>query len=219
MINYSLLSNTILFRGIAPEEIASMLKCLGGKTKRFQKDSVIYPAGGFAKAMGVVLSGGVNIEQGDVWGNCAIIGNIGPYETFAETYACLQSEPMSVSVTAAVSTEVLFLEIRKMLDTCTSACPFHSRLIHNLLWAMAEKNLMLTRKMNHITSKSIRARLLSYLSGEAVRRGSYQFNIPFNRQQLADYLSVDRSALSNELSKCKRDGLLDFYKNSFKLKV
>ena len=108
MINYSLLSNTILFRGIAPEEIASMLKCLGGKTKHFQKDSVIYPAGGFAKAMGVVLSGGVNIEQGDIWGNCAIIGNIGPYETFAETYACLQSEPMSVSVTAAVSTEVLF---------------------------------------------------------------------------------------------------------------
>ena len=92
-------------------------------------------------------------------------------------------------------------------------------MIHNLLWAMAEKNLMLTRKMNHITPKSIRARLLSYLSGEAVRRGSYQFNIPFNRQQLADYLSVDRSALSNELSKCKRDGLLDFYKNSFKLKV
>ena len=219
MMNYSLLANTVLFRGIAADEIASMLRCLGGRTAHFKKEAVIYMAGSCADALGVVLSGSVHIEQTDVWGNCTILENVGPGESFAEAYACLHNESLMVNVTAAMPSDVLFLEVKKMLEPCSSACPFHTRLISNLLSAMAEKNLMLTRKMSHITPKSIRARLLSYLSAEAVRQGKYQFNIPFNRQQLADYLSVDRSALSNELSKCKRDGLLDYYKNSFRLKV
>ena len=195
-----------------------MLACLGAVQRAYQKGAVIYCAGDTVQSMGLILSGSVHIESGDVWGNRSILDQAGPGQVFAETYACLPDEPLMVSVTAAADTQVLFLQTSRVLQTCTSACAHHARLIRNLLAISAQKNLILSRRIFHTSPKTIRGRLLSYLSFQSLRQGSRSFTIPFNRQQLADYLSVDRSALSNELGNMQREGLIAFHKNSFELK-
>lgn len=214
-MDYHFLSKTILFRGNSESEIKVMLDCLGGKKKCFSKDDVIYHAGDFVESVGMVLSGSVCIESDDIWGNKSILDHITPGQIFAETYACVPGEPLIVSVVAAEPCEILFLNMKRTLKTCPNTCAHHSKLIKNLLAVSAQKNLNLSRRIFHTSSKSIRGRLLSYLSFQATQNGSYEFTIPFNRQQLADYLSVDRSALSNELSKMQKDGLLAVNRNHF----
>lgn len=162
-----------------------------------------------------MLSGSVSIENDDVWGNKSILDKVGPGQVFAETYACVPGEPLMVSVVAAEDTEILFLDVSRALDGCSNACGSQSRLLRNLLSISARKNLHLSRRIFHTSSKSIRGRLLSYLSFQAAQHGSNDFEISFNRQQLADYLSVDRSAMSNELSKMQRDGLLTVNRSHF----
>ena len=165
--------------------------------------------------IGVVLSGRVIIEMGDVWGNNSVLSSIGPGGVFAEAYACVPGEPLMVNVTAAEDTQALLLNIRRALEPCANVCPRHVRLVRNLLTLCSEKNLQLSRRVLHTGPKSIRKRLLSYFSECIKRTGSYSFDIPYNRQQLADYLSVERSALSNELSLMRRDGLIRYEKNHF----
>ena len=168
--------------------------------------------------IGLVLSGSVNIENSDIWGNCSILDNVTPGNIFAEAYACSFGEPLMVDVVAAQDTEILLLHVEKILKTCPTACVYHSRLIRNLLMVMASKNLGLTRKINNISPKTIRGKLSSYLSTQAQRQNSNEFTIPFNRQQLADYLGVDRSAMSHELSRMQKEGLLIVQKNRFYVK-
>lgn len=217
-MNYNLLVKYVLFRGMTEQEAKDVLVCLQAETKKYQKGRTIYHMGDSIGAMGVVLSGSVNIENDDIWGNKNILDNIGPGQVFGETYACLPREPLMVNVIAAETTEVLFLDVSRLLTTCPNVCGAHHRLVQNLLWVTTQKNLTLSRKIFHTTPKSIRGRLLSYLSTQAVRTGSGHFIVPFNRQQMADYLCVDRSAMSNELSKMKQEGLLDFHKNEFWIK-
>lgn len=211
------LTKTPLFQGIAPKELEQMLGCLGASARQYGKGQTIYHVGENVEQMGVVVTGSVHVVQDDVWGNRSIWAQVGPGQVFAETYASLQGEVLNVGVEAVEETQVLFLDVGRVLQVCPGGCPFHSRLLRNLLQVMALKNLNLTRKISHITPRSIRERMLAYLSNEAVRQGTMDFRIPFNRQQLADYLSVDRSALSAELSKMKREGLLDYQKNHFVL--
>lgn len=214
-MDYRFISETELFTGISVEDTESMLGCLQAYTKVYTKNTVIYAAGTTIGAMGLVLSGSVRVEQTDVWGNQNIFSTAGPGQVFAETYACAPGEVLMVDAVAAADCEILFLNAGKVLKTCPSACQFHNRLVENLLAVMASKNLNLTRKISHISKKSIRARLLSYLSFQSLRQGTCCFDIPFNRQQLADYLCVDRSALSNELGKMRDEGLLEFQRNHF----
>lgn len=216
-MNISFLTKTVLFRGIEADELETLLDCLKAERKVYGKGETVYHAGDSVQALGMVLAGSVRIESDDVWGNKSILDQIGPGQVFAETYACIPSEPLMVSVIAAGDAEILFLNTGRMLHTCSGACPFHSKLIRNLLAVSSQKNLNLSRRIFHTSSKSIRGRLLSYLSFQAARQGSFEFSIPFNRQQLADYLSVDRSALSNELSRMQKDGLLTVEKNHFVL--
>lgn len=216
-INYEFITRTILFEGCTGDEAKAMLGCLGAQEKAFPKGEVIYYTGQQVSRMGLLLSGEIHIVRMDVWGNENIIGRIMPGEVFAETYACVHGEPLQADVIAIWPSRVLFLDVWKVLRTCVSPCSHHERLIRNLITIMAVKNLHLTQKIRHITPKTIRGRLLSYLSQEAVRQGENSFDIPFNRQQLADYLSVERSALSAELSKMQRDGLLVYKKNHFSL--
>ena len=211
------LTKTPLFQGIAPKELEQMLGCLGASARQYGKGQTIYHVGETVEQMGVVVTGSVHVVQDDVWGNRSIWAQVGPGQVFAETYASLPGEVLNVGVEAVEETQVLFLDVGRVLQVCPGGCPFHSRLLRNLLQVMALKNLNLTRKISHITPRSIRERMLAYLSNEAVRQGTMDFRIPFNRQQLADYLSVDRSALSAELSKMKREGLLDYQKNHFML--
>ena len=211
------LEKTILFRGISAEEIRTMLDCLEAKEQTYQKGSVIFREGDVTETMGLVLSGSVRIENNDIWGNKSILDSIGAGQVFAETYACVPGEPLMVSAVAAEDCRILMLNARKMLHTCPKTCAHHSKLIRNLLTISSQKNLNLSRRIFHTSSKSIRGRLMSYLSDQASRQGSYEFTIPYNRQQLADYLSVDRSALSNELGKMQREGMLKVKKNHFLL--
>lgn len=217
-MDYNFLEKTILFRGVSDEEIKEMLVCLGGEVKHYTKGETVYHAGDVVASLGLILSGSVHIENDDFWGNRSILDHVGPGQVFAETYACVSGEPLMVSVTAAEETEILFLNTGRLLQTCSNTCGHHHKLIRNLLAASAQKNLNLSRRIFHTSAKSIRGRLLSYLSYQALRHNSHFFEIPFNRQQLADYLSVDRSALSNELGKMQKEGILTVKKNAFCLK-
>ena len=218
-MDLNFLSKTVLFREMSEEDIENMLDSLDVKQRHFSKGDVIFQAGDVTQSLGLVLSGNVNIENDDVWGNKSILDNIGPGQVFAETYACISGEPMMVSVVASEAVDILFLNVGQGIQSSSGANPGWGRLIQNLLAISAQKNLNLSRRIFHTAPKSIRGRLLSYLSYQAARQGSLQFTIPFNRQQLADYLSVDRSAMSNELSKMQREGLLTVNRNYFVLKV
>ena len=209
------LANTLLFRGMEPSDVDEMLGCLLAKERTYKKGEIIFPEGSPTEQIGVVLIGRVMIELGDVWGNNSVLSSIGPGGVFAEAYACVPEEPLMVNVTAAEDTEALLLNIRRVLEPCSKVCPYHVRLVRNLLALCAGKNLQLSRRVLHTGPKSIRKRLLSYFSECIKRTGSYSFDIPYNRQQLADYLSVERSALSNELSIMQRDGLIRYEKNHF----
>lgn len=216
-MNLLFLTKILLFQGTDETEVKDMLTCLGSYTKKYEKGETIYQVGEVVQSLGLVLSGSVTIENDDVWGNKSILGHAGSGQIFAETYACIPGESLMVNVTAAEKTEILFLNTSRLLETCPNSCAYHSRLIKNLLQITSQKNLELSRRILYTSSKSIRGRLLSYFSHQSMQNGSRQFTIPFNRQQLADYLGVDRSALSNELSKMKADNLLDYHKNNFTL--
>lgn len=216
-MDHLFLSKTPLFQGVSPEEVETMLSCLTPTAKTFPRGSVICRAGEPVSAIGLILTGSVSIEADDIWGNKSILDHAGAGQVFAETYACLPDAPLLISVVASEPCEILFLDTGKMLHLCSNACQFHNRLVRNLLAIASQKNLNLSRRIFHTSPKSIRGRLLSYLSFQATQQGSREFTIPFNRQQLADYLSVDRSALSNELSKMQREGLLQVDRSHFSL--
>lgn len=214
-MNTDFLENTILFKGASAHEIKEMLTCLKAKEKHYTKGSTIYHAGDIIQCMGLVVWGRVRIESDDVWGNKSVLDSLGSGMVFAETYACLQKEPLMVGVIADEDCDILFLNVGHALQSFSENKGCQQRLVHNLLTITAQKNLNLSRHICHTSAKSIRGRLLSYLSSEAVRQGSHKFTIPFNRQQLADYLNVDRSALSNELGKMRKEGLLEVDRNNF----
>ena len=216
-MNFFNLSKTALFRGSTAEETEKILKCMGAEEKHYKKEAIISHMGDTMTSLGIVVSGSVLIENDDIWGNRSILDHIGPGQIFAETYACVPGEKLMVNVTAAEDTVILFLNVGRIIRTCPNSCVYHSKLIRNLLSISAQKNLNLSRRIFNTSSKTIRGRLLSYLSDQAVQRGEQQFDIPFNRRQLADYLGVDRSAMSNELSKMQRDGLIRVERNHFEL--
>ena len=168
--------------------------------------------------MGVVLAGSVHILQEDFWGNRSLLGRAGPGDLFAEAFACAGVLRLPVSVEACEPTDVLLLDAGRLSAVCPAACPHHTQMIRNLLRLMAEKNVGLARKVEHMAQRTTRDKLLSYLSAEARRNGGSAFSIPFNRQQLADYLAVDRSAMCSELSRLRDEGLLDFHRSAFVLR-
>lgn len=217
-MDYSVLLRSDLFQGTLETEAKTMLHCLGSSSRQYEKGQTIYQMGQHVEHIGLVLSGSVNVEHDGICGNKSILGHVEAGQIFAETYACIPSEPLMVSVIACEKTQVLFLNAARIVTTCPNSCAHHNKLIQNLLQIAAQKNLGLSRRILHTASKSIRGRLLSYLSEQVVRQGGNQFTIPFNRQQLADYLEVDRSALSNELSKMQREGMLTYHRNSFSLR-
>ncbi|WP_400207805.1 Crp/Fnr family transcriptional regulator [Candidatus Methanomassiliicoccus intestinalis] len=213
----SILSKTSLFAGLSEEELLSVLDCLQGRVAKYAKDAMILRTGDLVYELGIVLSGKVHIVQKDFWNNVNLLTELQAGQLFAEAYACLATTRLGVSAVALERTAVLWINVQRMMTMCDSACEFHTRLIRNLLWDLAEKNLLLTSRIEHTSKRSIREKLLSYLSEQARKAHSPEFIIPFNRQQLADYLSVDRSALSNELSKLRKEGIIAFEKNKFKL--
>ncbi len=207
-----------LFGGIPKEELQALLKELGTERRWFGKGDLIYRAGDKAKALGIVIKGRVQIENYDFWGNKSVLDSVGSGMVFAETYACVTNEPMLVNAVAAEESEIMFVRVQRLLTDDAAGLPGGERLIKNLLLTTARKNLHLSRRSIDTAPKTIRERVLSYLSGQAAKCGKSEFTIPFNRQQLADYLNVERSALSGELGRMRRDGILETCRNSFILK-
>ena len=208
-----------LFSGISDDELATMLSCLGARIDTFPKGSRLLRAGEAVDEVGLVLAGSALIMQEDIWGNRNILSKAGPGQTFAAAFACAPGSVLNVSVVAETPVTALFLDVKRILTVCPSACAHHSRIIRNLLGELAEKNLRFGEKLTHMGQRTTRSKLMSYLSAEAQRRGAVEFDIPFSRQQLADFLGVERSGLSLELGKMKQEGLLDFHKSHFVLKV
>lgn len=215
----SVIRSSQLFSGISENELTAMLSCLNAKKEDFPKDTFLLRAGDTAESIGFVLSGNILIIQEDIWGNRNIISKAGPGQTFAAAYACAPGSVLNISVLAETPVTVMFLNVKRILNICPSACAHHSRMIRNLLGELAMKNLHINEKLTHIGQRTTRSKLMSYFSAEAQRLGKYEFDIPFSRQQLADYLAVERSGLSLELGKMRKDGILDFHKNHFILKV
>ena len=207
-----------LFKGLSDQELSFLLNCLGATQKRYKKGSLVLTEGTVTEVLGVVLEGYVLIQHCNVWGTSSILGSAGPGDTFGETYACCPGEPLQISAVTAEESTILFLNVNRILTTCPSSCTFHATLIRNLLTVCAQKNLELSRRMLHTTPKTIRGRLLSYFSQCTKQANSATFILPFNRQQLADYLGVDRSAMCSELSKMQKDGLICYNRNRVEIR-
>lgn len=208
-----------LFSGIAEEELEDILSCLDAKTVHFSKGAYILRSGDTVESLGLMVSGRAFIIQEDFWGNRNILSSIEQGQCFGETFACAPGAILNVNVVTQSQATVLFLNVKRILTMCPSTCTHHSRIIRNLLSDLANKNLHFNEKVTHLGQRTTRAKLLSYLSSEAQRHNSAEFDIPFSRQQLADYLFVERSGLSLELCKMRDEGLVEFNKCHFLLKV
>lgn len=215
---FKLLKNSKLFYGIAEAEMGSMLSCLSASKQSYQKGECIFRRGEHIHHVAMLLEGYIHIQKEDYWGNLSILSEIQEGEIFGEVYACLGNDEILNNAVAVKPSIVLFLDVNRILTMCPSACRFHGRLIRNLLSVIASKNKILTQKLEHMSQRTTREKLLSYLSEQSLRAGCPSFVIPFNRQQLADFLSVDRSAMSNELCRMRDEGILLFDKNHFTLK-
>ena len=216
---FSVIRSSPLFSGISEDELTAMLTCLRAEKRDYPRDAFVLRTGDTAESIGIVLSGSILVVQEDIWGNRNILSKAGPGQSFAAAYACAPGSVLNVSVVTESPVTLMLLNVKRVLNVCPAACTHHSRIIRNLLGELAEKNLRFSEKLTHMGQRTTRAKLLSYFSAEAQRLGTYEFDIPFSRQQLADYLAVERSGLSLELGKLRSDGLIDFHKSHFLLKV
>jgi len=212
-----ILKNCPLFYGIDDESILKMLHCLDAKVDTFDKKYTVFREGSPAKYLGIVLSGSVQITQTDYFGNRNILSNIGASEVFAEAFAAAGTNPLPFSVIANEQSEIMFIDCAHILHTCKNGCAFHHQLIFNLMKDLADKTIMFHQKMEIMSKRTTREKLLEYLTVCSKNFESSSFVIPFDRQELADYLGVDRSGLSVEISRLKKEGVLDCHRAHFKL--
>ena len=194
-----------------------MLGCLDARVRRAARGEAIFPEGGPADRVGILLSGEAQVVRDDFYGNRTIRAVLSPGELFGETFACAGVERMPVTVEATKDAEVLLIRLRRITETCSNACEFHNRMVMNLLKAIAAKNLQLNRKLEITGRRTTREKLLAYLTAQAGQAGSSRFTIPLDRQGLADYLGVERSALSAEIGRLRREGVLESERSSFRL--
>ena len=211
------LMKTKLFAGVGGEDVLSMLTCLGARLHTYKKGEYVLRQGEHLSDIVVLAEGSLHIQKDDYWGNRSILGSIGVGEIFGEAYAAPESGALLNDVIAVENSSVFFFDVKRIITTCSSACRFHTMVVQNLFYAVSEKNRGLVQKLDCISRRTTREKLITYLSEEAKKQKSAEITIPFNRQQLADYLSVDRSAMSNELCKMRDEGLLEFQKNRFRL--
>jgi len=209
------LKKTTLFQDIDSNDLPVLLNCLAAQEKSYGKDIFLFHAGDPVRHIGVVLSGTVQIIKEDIWGNRSIVTELAEGQLFAEVFAWVGLTEIPVAVLAKTACRVLWLPADRIVGTCSAACGFHGQLVRNMLRIIAQKNLMLNNKLDLLSKRSIREKLLSYFYAMAKERGGTEFTVPFNRNELADFLCIDRSAMSRELGKMKEEGLLDFAKDRF----
>ena len=214
---YPVMARCPLFEGVDTADLVAMLGCIGGRKVSVAKGQPVLREGDPATQVGMVLSGAVRMERTDYYGNRSILAHIKPSELFGETYACAGSQALPISVIADEDSQVLLMDCRRITTSCSSACGFHSRIIYNLLRLVATKNLVYDQKIQVTSRRTTREKLMAYLLHEAKTQNSQTVNIPYDRQELADYLEVDRSGLSAEISKLRKAGVLQSEKSRFTL--
>ena len=205
-----ILRRTRLFSGGGEEETSMMLSCLQARLRTYKKGEYIFRQGEHVDDIMVLVEGKLYIQQDDYWGNRSIINMVGEGELFGEAYVAPESGAIMNDVLAVEDSAVIFFDIKRVLNVCPKSCRFHALLVQNLFFEISEKNRKLVQKITFMSKRTTREKLISYLSEESRRHNSSDFTIPFNRQQLADYLSVDRSAMSNELCKMRDEGMIQF---------
>ena len=213
------IKNAMIFKDMSEDEFLATLKSLNATEKKYKKDATILSVGDTTDRMGLVLEGSVTIENNDIWGNKTILSHVGKAQFFAETYALLAHEPMLVDVIANEDCSILFLNIGNLRRGTSKQESWVYKLINNLLTISAHKNLILSGRSFHTAPKTVRGRVSSYLNSVSIQTGKTAFDVPFDRQQMADYLNLDRTALSKELRKMKDEGFIEYRKNHFLLKM
>lgn len=214
---FEILKKCPLFCEIEEKNLLAMLECLNAKTLKYSKNQTIFSEGEPAKDVGIVLTGSVQIVTSDYYGNRTIISNIEPSGLFGESFACADVKSIPVNVVASEETEIMLIDCKRITSTCCNACELHNRIIFNLLKVMAMKNIYFNQKAEITSKRTTREKLLAYLMNQAKLNDSSSFTIPFDRQELADFLQVDRSGLSTEISKLRAEGVIECKKSNFKL--
>ncbi|MGN0661276.1 MAG: Crp/Fnr family transcriptional regulator [Oscillospiraceae bacterium] len=216
---FEVLKKCALFGNIGIEELPVLLDCLGARVISPGKNEFVFFEGEPAKDICIVLSGRVQIVRIDCCGNRSIISDIGPSRLFGEAYACADTENLPVSAVAAENSAIMLIDSRKITHMCKNSCGFHNQLVHNLLKIMAMKNIQINRKVEIISKRTTREKLLTYLTLEAKKNKNknMRFTVPFDRQELADYLEVDRSGLSAEISRLRKEGIIRCRRSDFEL--
>ena len=202
---------------ISDENLIPILGCIGARVVSYKKNETIIAEESAAKNIGIVLSGSVQIIQLDYYGNRSIVSTVEPSEVFGEAFACAQVKSIPVSIVADENAEIMFVDCMRVLGACSNACEFHRQMIYNLMKDLAMKNIMFHQKISVTSKRSTREKLMAYLLLQAKKNGSDSFDIPYDRQELADYLEVDRSGLSVEISKMRREGIIENRKNHFEI--
>ena len=217
MDDLTILTECALFHGLREAQIQEMLPCLSARQSRFRRGQFLLRAGDRVAFAGILLSGEAEVLQEDFWGNRNLLAAVGPGDLFAEAFACAHAVS-PVSVLCKTDGRVLYLDTHAVFSPCEKGCAQHRTLSQNLIRVLAEKNMQLNEKAGFLSQRTTREKLLAYLSAQARRAGSASFRIPFDRQQLAHFLSVNRSAMSAELSRMQREGLLCADRSSFTLR-
>ena len=215
--NLPILRTCPLFEGIREADLLGMLGCLGAVPMNVKKGQNVFSEGDQAVRVGIVLEGKLLLLREDYFGNRSIFGQVLPGQLFGETYAFSHAQSLPVTVSAEEDSRLLLLDSRRITTCCSNACEFHNRVIYNLLRLVADKNLLLHQKIQITSQRTTAEKLMAYLSQQAKLHNSPTFTIPYDRQALADYLEVDRSGLSTEIGKLKKQGILSCEKNRFTL--
>lgn len=214
---FDVLNRCSLFRGIDDDDLMKLLGCLGAKVETFDKKYTILAEGKPAKYIGIMLSGSAQIVRVDYFGNRSIVSMIEAAQVFGEAFACAEVKSVSIDVIANEPCEVMLIDCNKVLHTCSSHCSFHQQMIFNLMKDLASKNIMFHQKIEITSKRTTREKLMAYLMLQAKKANSNSFDIPFDRQELADYLEIDRSGLSNEISKLRNEGVIKSNRKHFEL--
>ena len=215
--DYEILAKCPLFEGVDRADVQAMLGCMGSRVVEYDRGELIFAADGPAQYVGILLAGEARVQRDDFYGNRAVRAMLRPGDLFGETFACAGLARLPVSVEAVQPARALLLRPDRVIKTCPTACAFHNRVVLNMLRVLAAKNLQLSQKLEITSQRTTRDKLLAYLAAQARQAGSASFVIPFDRQGLADYLGVDRSALSAEIGKLRREGALESERSAFTL--
>ena len=212
-MNMELLRQSHLFDGISDEDCEHLINCLNPTVASYSKNELVYPAEENVALIAIILYGSARVFLEDFFGNTNIVTVLDKGDIFDD----IAIEKSEITIRALSQLQIMFIDYQRLLSICQSSCEYHIQALSNLIWLLADKNRKLNEELWVLRKRTMREKLLAYLHIYAKKAGSSKFSIPLNRAGLAEYLKVDRSALSRELCLMRDEGILEFYKSSFVL--